>query len=328
MADTAAPPIAPDRVADVATAILDEIGRAVVGKREVAELLLVGLLAGGHVLIEDNPGVAKTLLARSLAAVTGLGFRRVQFTPDLLPADVTGSTVYDQSSSTFSFQPGPLFAHLVLGDEINRAPPKTQAALLEAMAEQQVTIDGVTHPLEPPFCVVATQNPIELEGTYPLPEAQLDRFLLRLRVGYPERDEETAMLLRRARRGAERVDLEAVTDRATLLGLQRTVERVHLDEALAGYVTDLVAATRERPELVLGASPRGTLAVMQAARALAAVRGRAFVLPDDIKAVAVAALAHRVAVKPDRWVRGMRGEDVIVDVLASLAVPIVDAGPA
>ncbi len=315
---------APRDVAATSTAILDEIGRAVVGKRDVAELLLVGLLAGGHVLIEDFPGVAKTLLARSLAAVTGLRFRRVQFTPDLLPADVTGASVYDQADGSFTFVPGPLFAHLVLADEINRAPPKTQAALLEAMAERQVTADGVTHELEAPFCVVATQNPIELEGTYPLPEAQLDRFLLRLRVGYPERSEEAAMLSRRAARGQERVDLRVTADRERLLGLQRAVEAVHLEDALAGYVTELVATTRERSELLLGASPRGSLAVMGAARALAAVRGRAFVLPDDIKAVAVPALAHRVAVKPDRWVRGVRAEQVIAEVLDVVAVPIRD----
>jgi MoxR-like ATPase len=328
-APVVAPGCGPDDVIQLAGAvrrILDEVERMVVGKRDVAELLVVGLLAGGHVLLEDKPGVAKTLLARSLAAVTGLDFRRVQFTPDLLPADLTGSSIYNLAAGTFTFQPGPLFANLVLADEINRAPPKTQAALLEAMAEGQITVDGTTHVLEPPFCVVATQNPIEFEGTYPLPEAQLDRFLLRLHVGYPERDEEADMLLRRAVRGQEGIVLRAVIDRGGLLAQQRTVESVHLDPGLAAYIVDLVAATREHPALLLGASPRGGLAIMRAARGLAAVRGRGFVLPDDVKAVVVPALAHRVAVRPERWVRGVRPGDVIAEILDSIAVPTVDPG--
>jgi MoxR-like ATPase len=308
-------------VAATAEVMIDEVERAVVGKRDVAELLLAGLLAGGHVLIEDIPGVAKTLLVRSLADVSGLGFKRVQFTPDLLPSDITGSAVYDPRSLAFHFQPGPLFANLVLGDEINRAPPKTQAALLEAMAEQQITVDGQTHALEGPFCVVATQNPLDHEGTYPLPQAQLDRFMLCLRVGYPGTDAETSMLLRRVARGQERVHLERRTDRATMLAMQRAVEQVHVDEALACYVVAVVAATRERPELMLGASPRGSLAIVAAARGIAALRGRDFVTPDDLKTVAVPALAHRVAVKPDRWVRGVRAESVIAAVVDSVAVP-------
>ena len=314
-------------VAAVAASVLDEIGRAVVGKRPVAELLLVGMLAGGHVLIEDKPGVAKTLLARSLASVTGLGFQRIQFTPDLLPADITGSSIYDMAGGSFTFQPGPVFAHLVLADEINRAPPKTQAALLEAMAEQQLTVDGVTHHLQTPFCVVATQNPIELEGTYPLPEAQLDRFLLRLRVGYPDREDEADIITRRITRGREDVDLRPVVDRQGVEALQRTVEQVHVEEALVAYVVDIVLRTRERPELLLGASPRGSLAVVRAARARAAVRDRSFVLPDDIKAVTVPALAHRVMIKPDRWVRGIRADDVIADVLEHAEVPTVSRSP-
>ncbi|MGD1054152.1 MAG: AAA family ATPase, partial [Candidatus Dormibacteria bacterium] len=251
------------KVKDVAAAgdaILTEVERVIVGKRDTLDLLLIGVLANGHVLIEDFPGLAKTLIARSLAQVMGLEFRRIQFTPDLLPSDITGSSLYDQRSSEFAFQPGPVFTNLLLGDEINRTPPKTQAALLEAMQERQVTVDGVTRPLSLPFIVIATQNPIEYEGTYPLPEAQLDRFLLRIGVGYPSVEQEAEMLRRRVERRSDSVTLEKVVDRTTLLDLQRAVEDVHIEPSLTAYIVDLVAATRARPDVQVGSSPRGSLA--------------------------------------------------------------------
>ena len=293
----------PRHVAAPAEAILDEVERAVVGKREVLELVALALLADGHVLLEDVPGVAKTLIARSFAAATGLRFSRVQFTPDLLPSDVTGSSVFDQRAASFTFRPGPVFSNLLLGDEINRAPPKTQAALLEAMEERQVTADDGTHVLEPPFLVLATQNPIEYEGTYPLPEAQLDRFLVRVRVGYPGAEDEWRMLDARARRGTDAVALRAIVDRDGLRTLQAAVEAVHVGEAVGRYMVDLVTATRESSEVEVGASPRGTLALLRLSRARAAIEGRDFVVPDDVKAVAVPALAHRLVLRPELWVR-------------------------
>ena len=250
-----------------AHAVLDEVERAVVGKRDVLELVLMGFLADGHVLLDDLPGVAKTLMARSFAAATGLSFRRIQFTPDLLPSDITGATLLDQRTQTFSFRPGPLFANLVLADEVNRAPAKTQAALLEAMQERQVTADGITYPLEPPFLVVATQNPIEYEGTYPLPEAQLDRFILRTAVGYPSLDDEWNLLARRMERGTDEVMLTAVTDAAGLRAMQASLECVHVDEAIGRYVVALVDATRNAAQLQVGASPRGSLALIKLGRA-------------------------------------------------------------
>jgi MoxR-like ATPase len=304
-----------------AAAILDEVERAVVGKRQVLELVLAGLLAGGHVLVEDVPGVAKTLIARSLARTAGLGFARVQFTPDLMPADITGSSVFDQARGEFAFRPGPVFTNLLLGDEINRAPPKTQAALLEAMQERQVTVDGVTRPLEPPFLVVATQNPVEAEGTYPLPEAQLDRFLLRVAVGYPDGDAEWDMLARRLERGAPEVGLTQVVDRDELLAMQAALENVHVAESIGRYVVALAAATRQRPGVELGASPRGSLAVVLAARAHAMLAGRDFVVPEDVKAVAVPALAHRLRLRPDLWVRGERPDDIVAACLAEVPTP-------
>jgi MoxR-like ATPase len=311
----------PRHVAAPAEAILDEVERAVVGKRDVLELVLLALLADGHVLLEDVPGVAKTLIARSFAAATGLRFARVQFTPDLLPSDVTGSSIFDQRSATFAFQPGPVFTNLLLGDEINRAPPKTQAALLEAMEEHQVTADDGTHRLERPFLVLATQNPIEYEGTYPLPEAQLDRFLVRLRVGYPAHDDEWHMLDARARRRTEAVTLRAVVDRDGLLALQAAVEAVHVGAAVGRYMVDLVAATRDSSEVEVGASPRGSLALLRMARARAALEGRDFVVPDDVKAVAVPALSHRLVLRPELWVRRVDAEAVVRRVLEAVAAP-------
>ena len=311
-------------VADLGARLLDEVERAVVGKREQLELILLGLLADGHVLLEDVPGLAKTLAARSFAEASGLGFSRVQFTPDLLPADVTGSSIWNQRDGDFEFRPGPIFTHLLLADEINRAPPKTQAALLEAMQERQVTSDGLTRPLERPFLVLATQNPIEYEGTYPLPEAQLDRFLLRTGFGYPDAAAEWEMLSRRIERQEDDVALTRVIDRTTLLAMQTTVELVHVEPSVGRYMVDIVSATRASTSLAVGASPRGSLALLKLARCRAALAGRDFVTPDDVKAVAVPALAHRLLLKPELWVQRRSGEDVIRDTLESVPTPRAD----
>jgi MoxR-like ATPase len=301
--------------------ILTEMEKAIVGKRGPLELILLALLSDGHVLIEDFPGLAKTLIARSFAQATSLRFARIQFTPDLMPGDVTGSQIFDQRTTDFVFRPGPVFANLLLADEINRAPPKTQAALLEAMQERQVTIENATHRLEPPFLVLATQNPIEYEGTYPLPEAQLDRFLVRISVGYPERDDEMEMLQRRLERGVDEVELEPVVDAPTLVALQQALEQVHVSEAIEGYVVDIVAATRESRRLAVGASPRGSLAMLKLSRAKAALAGRDFVTPEDVKAIAIPALAHRLTVRPELWVQRLRGEDVVAEVLDTVPTP-------
>ncbi|HEY2209627.1 MAG TPA: MoxR family ATPase [Gaiellaceae bacterium] len=301
--------------------ILAELEKAVVGKRGPLELVLLALLSDGHVLLEDFPGLAKTLIARSFAQATSLRFARIQFTPDLMPGDVTGSQIFDQRTTDFVFRPGPVFANLLLADEINRAPPKTQAALLEAMQERQVTIENATHRLEPPFLVLATQNPIEYEGTYPLPEAQLDRFLVRISVGYPARTDEIEMLQRRLERGVDDVELEPVIDAPTLVALQQALEQVHVSEAIEGYVVDIVAATRESRRLAVGASPRGSLAVLKLSRAKAALAGRDFVTPEDVKAVAIPALAHRLTVRPELWVQRLRGEDVVAEVLETVPTP-------
>jgi MoxR-like ATPase len=283
--------------------------------------VLAGLLGDGHVLLEDYPGLAKTLIARSFAQTCELGFARIQFTPDLMPADVTGSAVYDQRAADFEFRPGPIFTNLLLADEINRAPPKTQAALLEAMQERQVTVDGVTRRLALPFLVLATQNPVEYEGTYPLPEAQLDRFLLRVSVGYPSRDDEAAVLAQRLERGRDEPQLEPVVDAAAFVAMQRALEDVHVSEAIRLYIVDLVAATRESPRVQVGASPRGSLALLKLSRARAALAGRDFVTPDDVKAVAVAALAHRLTLRPELWVQSVRGADVVREALDAVPTP-------
>jgi len=311
----------PGEVAERAAQILDEVELAVVGKRDALELVLLGLLADGHVLIQDNPGLAKTLMARSFASVTGLRFARVQFTPDLMPSDVTGSAIYDQQSGDLRFQPGPIFTNILLGDEINRAPPKTQAALLEAMQERQVTSEDGTRALERPFLVLATQNPIEYEGTYPLPEAQLDRFLLRISVGYPDREAELELLSRRLQRGQDEVELRTIIDREELLAMQRAVEQVHADAAILEYAVDLVTSTRESPQVQVGSSPRGTLALLKLARARAAVEGRDFVTPDDVKRIALPALAHRIMLRPELWIQRVAAEDVVRDCLDGCPVP-------
>jgi MoxR-like ATPase len=310
-----------ERVHELSTTVLDEVERAVVGKRETLELVLIGFLADGHVLLEDFPGLAKTLTARSFAQVLSMRFTRVQFTPDLMPSDVTGSSIWNQRDATFDFRAGPIFTNLLLADEINRAPPKTQAALLEAMQERQVTIEGTTHLLEPPFLVIATQNPIEYEGTYPLPEAQLDRFLLRAAIGYPARDDEVEVLSRRVERRTDDVVLQPVVDRATFVELQQAVELVHVSDSIQRYCVDVVAATRTSQSTAVGASPRGSLALLKLARCRAALASRDYVLPDDVKAVAVPALAHRLVLKPELWVQRVSAEDVVRDVLATVPTP-------
>ncbi|HSK36564.1 MAG TPA: MoxR family ATPase [Actinomycetota bacterium] len=316
-----------DELRRLAGRVLDEVERAVVGKRNALELVMLGLLADGHVLLDDYPGLAKTLIARSFAQVTSLRFARVQFTPDLMPSDVTGSSIYDQRSGDFEFRPGPVFTNLLLGDEINRSPPKTQAALLEAMQERQVTIDGVTRPLERPFLVVATQNPIEFEGTYPLPEAQLDRFLLRLSVGYPSAEAEWRMLERRLERTADEVELARVASPADVLAMQRAVEQVHVAASVGRYIVELVSATRDSPRVQVGSSPRGSLALLKVARARAALAGRDFVTPEDVKAVAVPTLAHRLILRPELWVRRVRTEDVVAVLLEQVPTPPPEAEP-
>ncbi len=301
--------------------LLEEVGRAVVGRRESLELVLCGILAAGHVLLEDLPGLAKTLTARSFAGVLGIDFRRIQFTPDLLPADITGSLIYDQRESRFEFRPGPIFTNLLLADEINRAPPKTQAALLEVMQEGRVSVEGETHVVGPPFLVIATENPIEYEGTYPLPEAQLDRFLLRAGVGYPERDEEWEILHRRLERQVDEIELERVVDGAGLLAMQASLERVHVDESIGRYIVDLVAATRTHADVSVGASPRGALALLKLARGRAMLEARDYVVPEDVKAMAVPALAHRLVLRPELWVRQVRDVDIVRRLLDVVPTP-------
>ncbi len=307
-------------MAAVSAAIVDEVERAVVGKRPVLDLIMTGLLADGHVLIEDVPGVAKTLIARSLASVTGLDFSRIQFTPDLIPSDLTGSAIPDLDGRP-TFMPGPLFANLVLGDEINRSPSKTQAAALEAMEERQITVDGHSHPLPKPFFLLATQNPIETEGTYPLPEAQLDRFLLRTNVGYPTPADERELLHRRIDRGQEQPVLNRVIEPGQILAMQSAVETVQAGADVVDYVVSIVEATREHESLEVGASPRGGLALLRTARARAALAGRDFATPNDVKSLAVPVLAHRLVLRTEAWVRGVREPDVVTDCLAKIPTP-------
>ncbi len=301
--------------------VVDEVERAVLGKRETLELILMAMLSNGHVLIEDYPGLAKTLMARSFAEVTGLEFARLQFTPDLMPMDITGSTVMDPRTTTFEFRHGPVFANLVLADEINRAPAKTQAALLEAMQERQVTIDGVTHLITQPFLVIATQNPIEYEGTYPLPEAQLDRFIMRIDVGYPTAAEERSILAGRLERTTDDFSLECVATPDDVLGMQAAVERVHVDPAILEYIVALVGATRERHRVQVGSSPRGSLALLKLSRARAWLHGRDFATPDDVKTVAVPALSHRLILRPEMWVQDVTDADVVRECLEAVPVP-------
>ncbi len=315
------PPPELAEVSSLAAAVLDEVGRAVVGKREALVLVLSGILAGGHVLIEDLPGLGKTLAARSFAQALGLTFTRAQFTPDLLPADLTGSFIFDQKEGEFEFRPGPLFTGMLLADEINRTPPKTQSALLEAMQERQVTVEGQTFLLQPPFHVIATANPVEYEGTYPLPEAQLDRFLLRVSFGYPDADQEWDVLGRRLARRREEQILDAVTDAEGLSGMQAAIETVTVEESVGRYCVALAAATRDHPQVLMGASPRGALALMLTGRAYAVIHGRDYVVPEDVKAVARSVLAHRITVRPELWMSDVSGTSVVRSVLNQVPTP-------
>jgi MoxR-like ATPase len=310
--------------AELSRTIQRALQQVIVGKEQTLQHLMLGLISRGNILIEDFPGLAKTLIARLIAQVTGLAFKRIQFTPDLLPGDITGGFIYNQKQGEFEFRPGPLFTNLVLADEVNRAPPKTQAALLEVMQEQQITVDGTTYAVPQPFLVLATQNPIELEGTYPLPEAQLDRFIMRLRVGYPSVEEERQILARRGARRQDKIDLDPVIDARQVLELQATVEQVHSSEAIERYIASLTVATRQHPQVQVGASPRGSLAVYQLARARAMAEQRDFVLPDDVKAMAPTALAHRLLLKPELWVRGIQAESIIQEILERTPVPKAD----
>ncbi|AFL95219.1 putative AAA-type ATPase chaperone 2 [Thermococcus cleftensis] len=303
-------------------AVLSEVKKAIVGKDEVLRLILTTILADGHVLLEDLPGLAKTLMAKSFAKALGVQFTRVQFTPDLLPSDILGVSVFNQKTLEFEFRKGPVFTNILLADEINRAPPKTQSALLEAMQERQVTVEGSTHSLPRPFIVIATQNPIEQEGTYPLPEAQLDRFLVRLRVGYPSKAEEIEILRRRMARKREEPDVQTVLSAEEVVEMQRAVEEVYVSDAILEYITDIVTATREdRREIEIGASPRGSLALLKLSRAYAALNGRDYVIPDDVKAVAVPALSHRLILKRELWYTKVSQESIMEKLLERVPVP-------
>jgi len=316
--------LTPAQTAQRCAAVLDEVERAIIGQRTALELVLTGILAGGHILLEDLPGLGKTLTARSFARVLGLKFIRIQFTPDLLPSDVVGASMYDQRTGEMVFRPGPVFTQLLLADEINRTPPKTQAALLEAMGEGQVSVDGQTRQLPRPFIVLATSNPIEYEGTYDLPEAQLDRFSMRLRFGYLTGADEAQMLQRRLDRAADEVTLTTLTGPDELIAMRRSLEQVEVSPDLLEYVVALIQATRHNPQIQVGASPRGSLFVVHLARSQAVLHGRDYVIPDDVKAVAVPALGHRVTLRPELWVRQVSAEDVIARILASVPVPRTD----
>lgn len=303
--------------------VVNQVRKVIVGKEAVLEKVMLAVLANSHILFEDYPGLAKTLLARSFAMSMGCQFSRIQFTPDLLPADITGTYIYNVKTGEFDLRRGPVFTNILLADEINRAPPKTQAALLEAMQERQATLDGKTHPIQDPFIVMATQNPIEFEGVYPLPEAQLDRFLVKLGLGYPNRAEEVEIMKRRMLRAREEVFLEPAVDTKTILDLQRTVEEIHVDDDVLGYAADIVQATRGQRQVEIGASPRGSLAIFKLARARAVFHGRDYVIPDDVKEVTAPALVHRMIMKAESWVKGTDPRQVVDEVLKSVPVPRV-----
>jgi MoxR-like ATPase len=308
--------------AERARAIADEIETVIVGKREAVEMVVIGLLSNGHLLIEDIPGVGKTMLARALAAALGAKYRRIQFTPDLLPADITGTSIFNQKTGEFAFRPGPIFTNVLLADEINRATPKTQSSLLEGMEEFQVTVDGATHVLERPFFVIATENPIEYRGTYPLPEAQLDRFLMRINLGYPTPDQEVVVLDRQVKEHPIH-SVKPVAERDDVLQMQRNIRDVHIDPSLKQYMVDIVAATREHASLVLGASPRASIGLMRTGQSRAALQGREYVLPDDVKALAAPVLCHRLIPKPEARIRQDEVVAVVTEILDQMPVPAV-----
>jgi MoxR-like ATPase len=310
-------------VAAIGQAISAEVQKVIIGKAHVIDNVLVNILANGNLLFEDYPGLAKTLMTNTFADALGCDFKRVSFTPDLLPADITGTNIYDAKKGEFTFKPGPIFCNLLLSDEINRAPPKTQAALLEAMQEKQVTIGTVTHKLPAPFLTMATQNPVEQEGTYPLPEAQLDRFMFKMSVGYPDRADEDEILARRIQRKKDAVDVEVITDPQRVIAMQQAIEDVYVDPAIRMYMVECVARTREDPRVLVGASPRGSQALLKTGRAAAAMRGRDFVTPDDVKSVAVLALAHRLILKPEHQIKGLETDEVIQTILGQVPVPTV-----
>ncbi len=312
------------QVTEISTAILDEVEKAVIGKRRPLELILAAILSEGHILIEDLPGLGKTLIARSLATALGLDFKRIQFTPDLLPTDITGGYIYDRSNSEFVLRQGPIFANIILADEINRASPKTQSALLEAMQEGQVTLEGETANLPDPFIVIATQNPIEYEGTFPLPEAQLDRFMVKVEIGYPTRAEEIEIIDRRHVRQEDEVELNQITNAEELLKLQKIIERVYVAPDIEKYIVSLVQETRNNKEVAVGASPRGSLSLLKLTRTWAAMQGRDHVLPDDVKKFAVPALIHRLILKPDLWLEPKAANKILMDLLNTVPVPVLD----
>lgn len=313
-----------DVVADNCNRILTELNTAIVGKESALRKILVGVLANSHILIEDYPGLAKTVIAKSLAATLGCTFTRVQFTPDLLPADITGTYIYNQKTGEFDLRKGPIFTNVLLADEINRSPPKTQSALLEAMQERQTTLDGRTHRLENPFIVIATQNPIEFEGVYVLPEAQLDRFIMRLRIGYPDKNSEVEILRRRVARKTDDFAINTIVDPTALIEMQESVEGVHADDGVLGYIADIVRETRTHGQVEIGASPRGSIALLKLARANAALSGRDYILPDDVKAICSEALSHRIIPKSASWVHGFDPVLIIEEILRRVPVPRID----
>ncbi len=316
------------RASDKCHEIISSVSKIIVGKDDELQFVLMSLIADGHLLLEDVPGVAKTLTAQCFAQALGLGFKRIQFVPDLLPGDITGSTIYDTKHADFKFKPGPVFANLILADEVNRGTPKTQSALLEAMQERQVTVEGQSYVLDPPFLVIATQNPLEFEGTYPLPEAQIDRFIARLRLGYPSPEAEREILSRRQDRRTDRVVAEQIIEKPEFLQIQNAVEHVYVSPEIQDYMVSITTETRKDRRVQLGASPRGSLALFKLSRARALMQGRDFVVPDDVKAIAVGALAHRILLRPELWAERITGESIVEDALERVPVPAVDSSQA
>ena len=310
-------------VSAISSSLMNEVSKVIIGKNENLRRVTVGILSNGNMLLEDFPGLAKTLLANTFARALGCKFKRVQFTPDLLPSDIMGTYMYDQKSGEFKLRAGPLFSNILLADEINRAPPKTQAALLEAMEEKQVTIEGITHKLPAPFVVLATQNPIEQEGTYPLPEAQMDRFMMKMSMGYPDRQEEKSILQRRKLRGKDDYDIEPITSPKKVVAMQKALETVHVDTAILSYIVELVHRTREDHRVITGASPRASQSLFKTARASAAIDGRDYVIPDDIKAVALQVVSHRIVLKPESKIRGVTGQHIMRKILSEVPVPVI-----